>query len=514
MCFFAAQYSNKQNSLLLCLFKRLLMKISHTKSAPNLLILLFGMAAFIFIFYKSASTSFTHDESFTYLHYPHTAFQKIISFSDSYTNNHILNSLFMKYVEAVLGNTEIALRLPNLILLIVFMVYGFLLLRPLNAWIRVSAFVLLISNVMMLDLFGLARGYGLSIGFMVMTVFHFLAFVRKEKTRDLLLFHLAALLAGLASFTMLTVYVALVIIYFIIIFLKYQGKIFSSKNRRLFARFLFPMVVSVAVMYEPVRRVITYNKMDFGGGSGFYADTVKHLIINLFQGMAPSPFWLLICQAAATGIIVLGLVLIVKRIVEAGFSLDYAFLGLTVTNFLIIVLGIIFIMQHLVLGTSYPISRFSVFLVPVFLLHLAFLMACINRGVAQKAIIPLALVLATVSVSVFLMKANLKAFGEWGYDSNTKYMLIDLQSEINADSNTSEHISLGVNWLFEPTVNYYRQAKKLDWLEPVVRDSLTKGKNYYYLLTRDLEQFQPNDYKIVRTYQDSKSVLIKTNSKE
>jgi hypothetical protein len=54
------------------------------------IIALIGLSILSLIAAKAYHTSFTHDESFSYLHYIPESFMDILAFKDSYTNNHIL----------------------------------------------------------------------------------------------------------------------------------------------------------------------------------------------------------------------------------------------------------------------------------------------------------------------------------------------------------------------------------------------------------------------------------------
>src|SRR6186713_111544 len=74
--------------------------------------------------FKSATTSFTHDESITYGGYVHRSFMDIVSYVPPYTNNHILNTLFMKVSEACFGPAEWALRLHSILALAVYLFFG------------------------------------------------------------------------------------------------------------------------------------------------------------------------------------------------------------------------------------------------------------------------------------------------------------------------------------------------------------------------------------------------------
>ena len=183
------------------------------------IIALIGISVFYLVAIKAATSSFTHDESFSYLHYVPQSFMDILSFKDSYTNNHILNSLGMKYSEKIIGTSEFSLRLPNLILLIIYGGFCILLLKKSHKIITISFFVLLLTNNPLMDFFGLARGYGLSIGFMIMAIYYLVNASNSGKNKHLILFHLAALLATLSNFTMLNFYVASIIVLYTVVYI-------------------------------------------------------------------------------------------------------------------------------------------------------------------------------------------------------------------------------------------------------------------------------------------------------
>ena len=186
--------------------------MKNFKITPVLFILT-GLIIFAYIATKATVSSFTHDESFSYLRYVSHSFMDLVSNKDAYTNNHILNTLCMKYSEMVFGNSALALRLPNLLLLIVFFVYAYLLLRNLNPVIGLCIFILMATNTALVDFFGLARGYGLSIGFMTMSLYALVHSFNEKRTRNLILFNIGTLLAIFSNFTLLTFYVAALVVY-------------------------------------------------------------------------------------------------------------------------------------------------------------------------------------------------------------------------------------------------------------------------------------------------------------
>ena len=238
--------------------------------SSKIIIALIGLSVFIYVFTKAGNSSFTHDESFTYLHYCHTRFLDIISYSDWYSNNHLLNSLFIKYSELLFGNSELALRLPNLLLLVVYLFYSYFLFKRKNPLLAILIFTFLSMNIPLTDIFGLARGYGISIGFMLMSFYHFVAWLKNNSKKNLYLFHFGALLASLSNFTLLVFYLAMLLASAIFFLIKQrisqQQKLYFIKENLIH---LPPLLISGIVLYEPVRRVISYNHLDFGGNPVF-----------------------------------------------------------------------------------------------------------------------------------------------------------------------------------------------------------------------------------------------------
>lgn len=475
----------------------------------HLLFLIAGLLVFTFICYKAATASFTHDESYTYLHYPHRPFMKILSFADSYSNNHILNTLLMKYSEKLFGDSEFALRLPNLLAFLVYMVFGWLIFRKFNRILAFAVFILLVANVPLVDLFGMARGYGLSIAFMIMSLYFFLRYFENRKTVNLIFFHGAALFACLASFTLLTFYLALIAIFFVMIIVEWLK---SGREKKTFTSGILPFTVMilpvVAILYEPVRRVIKFNKLDFGGSSGFFSDTMKHLVLNSINHLGVSPGFIFALQVIFIVVVLFGFFLVVRLVIRRNQNQYKEFPGLMVSGLLLILLAIIFILQHHILGTSYPVARFSVFLYPLFVIHIGFLTDYFIRTGYTYVALPMVTGLAFVLLNGFVVKSDLSAFGEWDYDRNTKSMM-EILSEENRKEPGKETISLGVNWLFEPTVNFYRVTKNLDWLLPADRKGPDKDDDYLYIFKPLPDSLKSSNYQIIQDFKSSNTILLK-----
>lgn len=488
-------------------------QMKFEKSRITLLFIsLIGFLVLLFVSIKAGSASFTHDESFSYLHYSNQSFMQLISFSDWYTNNHILNSILMKYSEVVFGNSEFALRLPNLILLLVYMLYSYRLFKDKGNVLKACMFILLCSNVLLMDLFGLARGYGLSCGFMMLCIFHFISYVKENKRTDLFIFHLAALLASLSNFTMVTVYLALLIILNLWAYINHRviiGEKFSFiKTNKAHG---IPFLLAVIVLYEPLRRVLSYCKLDFGGKKGFFEDTVSSLITNTFHNVTlPSPMMILLNVMFALVVFVSFFVIIMNTLKKEKEFIKQ-FVELIILNFLILLVSMGIVLQHIVFKSDYPIARFSMYLFPLFMLHLGYTVHYFSTLKYRKIIMVKLCIFSFISAISFCAKANLHFCAEWSYDSETKNMMLALKTDVEKSGTPIQKIKLGNNWLFEPTINYYRKKYKMDWLLEADRAEVTGKEDYFYLFREDLNKIRGIKYHVVTEFKSTKTLLIKNN---
>ena len=70
------------------------------------------------------------------------------------------------------------------------------------------------------------------------------------------------------------------------------------------------------------------------------------------------------------------------------------------------------------------------------------------------------------------------------------------------------NIKLGISWLFEPTINFYRKTWHLDWLLPVDRNGPELSDDYYYVFQADTDKIKLNSAKILFSSERAKTLLI------
>jgi hypothetical protein len=200
---------------------KLLKKWSEISYRPIIL----GISLFLMIYEvaRASRVAFTIDEATTYLLYLSSNIAAVFNLSWA-TNNHFLNTLLAKLFCGLAGNSEIVLRLPNLLGYGLYLLFSFLILDRFikNRFVVVCGFLLLNLNPYVLDYFSLCRGFGLSLGLMMPALFFFFLFLDaaslrlSDPYRPLQLSLVFASLAVLSNISLFNVYLSLVVCAFVL----------------------------------------------------------------------------------------------------------------------------------------------------------------------------------------------------------------------------------------------------------------------------------------------------------
>lgn len=179
-----------------------------------------GISLFFIVFLvdRAIVAPFTFDEAATYLNYISAGPMAVFNLNSA--NNHLVNTLLTKFFSALGGNSEFVLRLPNLLAFVVYLLFSFLILNRFvkNKILVVFGYFLLAANPYVLDFFSLCRGYGLSLAFLMAALFFFFSFLDMEadhqpdRYRRLQFSLIAGGLAVLSNFSLLNVYLSLVLV--------------------------------------------------------------------------------------------------------------------------------------------------------------------------------------------------------------------------------------------------------------------------------------------------------------
>lgn len=468
-----------------------------------------GIGVLWYVVLKAYSASFTHDESFTYLGYVHEPFMDIISYKRAYTNNHILNTVLIKYSEHFFGSSELALRLPNILACLLYLIYAFKLLKRVSLVLLIPGFIMLILNVGMVDFFSLARGYGLSFAFMLMSLYHLIRYFENSSKKDLMLFNAGAFLAVLSNFSLLNFYVSALVVYNVISMI--NAKLNSDAPYRFFKinRIHFiSLLVFIAVLYEPFRRISRKGMLDFGGKNGLLEDTFGSLIRDvLYETMIPLERFYIILALVVIMLVVIGIV-IAKNIYTRNslFLNKHRPLLMVYLTFLCIIL--VSVAQHLLIHNDFYTGRFALFLYPLLMLSFIYFMNYLAELHYKKTVMGISTALALLLLLNFSVNMNLHFFKEWKYDCETKAALEVLTKEHLKTTKPLHKVKLGINWLFEPTTNFYRYTHNLNWLAKTHRDGLKKTDDYYYLFQSDTNAYLAKNKPVLFSPDDTGTLLV------
>jgi hypothetical protein len=143
--------------------------------------------------------------------------------------------------------------------------------------------------------------------------------------------------------------------------------------------------------------------------------------------------------------------------------------------------AILLVAAHLVSGIPYPTDRTGIYFVPLAsLASLGLVRILADRpGLPRWAGFATAMVFASFALE-FAAQWNVSSFLVWRFDADTKRVFEALE----AAPKPAGPIRLGVSWVFEPALNYYREVRKASWLTPVERDGF-EGVRQFYVVSAD-----------------------------
>ena len=315
----------------------------------------------VIVHYRAAVIAFTYDECWSFNAFARAGWASTFWNLDPSSNNHILHSLLMKVSWILFGASEYSLRLPVLISHFFFLLICYKLVRSYFPKYGIWVFLSLNLQPYLLDYFAAARGYGLSITFMVYGLYFLLKYWDHQKEKYLLALGLFASLSVWANFTFLLVFASLLAIGFGIIIYKRK-----SQLKHWFAILLFPSLI-ISLLFKPLHRIIEKGELYFGGTEGFYSDTVLSLSQKMLYDLTENQFLLSIFPA----IVILSLIPSVW-IIYSHWKNNSEDRIHRISLFVLILVGPILgsILLHYWLEKPFLIERTALFILPLAILQL------------------------------------------------------------------------------------------------------------------------------------------------
>ena len=428
-----------------------------------------GAALFMASVYRAATYPFTHDEALSYASFsyePHWAKDP---------NNHVLNTVLMRVCANVSGTSELSLRLPNVLALLLYLVCALLLLERIEHPVtRLAGFVLLALNPFALDFFAMARGYGLAMAFLMASLW---LLVRgfEGSSRSIHLSMIAGALAVTASFVFVNAFVPMLVI---ALWLLVRSGFVRDAILAAAASGLFLFIIALEVL-----RLGDAGLLFFGGQQGLLEDTLLSLVRCTLY--VPSS-----AEAVLVAIVLVAFYALVAHAILQWRK------GLTPFTLLFLILcGAVLLplMEHHLAGTRFPVERAALYYVPLFALTLIFALRG-KTGIAISAAIVL------VGAWHFARTFDVRTNYTWPYDAHDK----DVLERIDRDRG-GRNVRVGISWKFEPSLNHYRVTRGYTWLAPLKRDPIDGTEDYIYAVAEDAPRVPR---KVLAIYPDTGTVLL------
>ena len=482
------------------------------KHSTVLVVAILGLCLITYTSYRAATLSITHDEAIIY------GFTTKYSALDIYNyviaQDHMLNTLLIKWSRDVFPDSDLTIRLPNLIGHLLYIIFTIALVwRWKDKHLRIAGFIILNFNPYLLDFFSIARGYGLSVSLMMVSIYFGYGYGVSKKLYRLALSLLFAILSVLTVYTLLNYFFALIgVVLLLLVFDWLTG--YYKFNARALARSALTIILLLLAAWflylkldDPISRVQNKEFIYVDAGRNLIEGTIRPVVFRSIYNVDPG----LIVGVISYTIIGLYALAFFWMI---GYSLkkNFSFINRLIffSFFLISIVALSIQLQHELFNIRFLSNRTATFLIPLIcLLLLGTLQELRQFKNLRIPAVVLSYLLAGLFIFNTALSANFSYYLEWKYDADTKQMLMDLQSEVGPDP--SEPVKLGIVWIHEPVINYYRKNCNLDWLQKVDQKGYAGDFDYYYLFDVDSVRSKLDFTKttLVKEYPVSKNILLK-----
>lgn len=428
--------------------------MKHLRGNKQIKYFLIGLSVLIFVYIllRALYIDITIDEASTIVEYVPMSLKEIM-FSVTSVNNHILNTLAIKFL-LHFHNTPTLFhfisRIPNIL---AFILYGFSiykLLEKQNNLIRITSSIILLVNPFILEFFAYARGYGLSFGLLA---FSFYILQEKRfavKVRDVT----SVIFFGLAVYSNLTLIYGLVPFLLYVLLKNFNFKqlsfsfksIVSAKLEYLKSNILLISIISIVSVFV-LQRLYTAVQSDslFYGLTGGYVE----VIISVLKAFTYDNIFNINVFIFGLIIFTLSFVYWIYRSVKKKKVDSNALLYALI----IIIAPIEMILAYTLLDTLYPVARTSYWLL---LPTILFLGSIIKLDKISKVLVITTLILFSFA-TIFSAIGNLRLSESyyWQWDINSKKTSDIL--EVLDNSNPGEDL-VAVDWLLKRSIKLNRDV--------------------------------------------------------
>ncbi len=415
-------------------------------------------------------------------------------------NNHILNSLLRKFFVENFGDNIFFLRFDSLLAQLVFLFFSYKLFSKLfqdPLWVVLGFIVLNTFSPFVFDFWGLSRGYGLGMAFLLMSIYYAFDFFSTTQIRQLVFSLFAGLLAVYSNFGFLSYYVALIGVIAV-------HNLFNTRER-LTAKWVVSQLVALivvsgimaALIVKPLIIIKKGGEMGFLGQTGFKADTINSLVAcTLYNGGAIERTKLITNIVFGSLFLCGGFwILCFLRDIRAGKRCSAETRNGILFYLLLVLPCLLLVIEFRLFKINYLISRAAVYFTILYAFQPIYICYYLREVKFRMGIAAMVVVLAITSFN-FWSNINFRYAFLWWFNSAD---IIALRKMASEHSGKPGKIKISVNGLFVQTISYdVNHYFKQDFDVPQTFDgekSVDSTLDFYYVWKEESNKV-PSGYEL------------------
>lgn len=414
----------------------------NRKQPEILLYCLIGVSIFTYVTVRVFTIPVTIDEAWTLYSFVRHPVWDIVTIKNPSTNNHILNTLLTK-LTTVFSEQEFFLRLPNLLSLAGYIFGSYLLAKQLmnNRILAFTLFLVLLTNFTLLDFFGLCRGYGLSIGLLMLSIAYLVKITKDVTPPRQKHVHVILLTAAAAFYANIAVLHVMAAIFLITSAVLYRRRNGNNALTTLRLPIVYAVIIGILGGLKLWKQYES-GEIFYGGASNFVDDTLASMMRDYTGNIyfTEHTTWTM-NVAVALMVISIFLHLVFIRRQKTYQLIPFAILifSLAMTN-----------IQFYILDVPLPINRIALFFFPVMVLTI---FNSLQLIVAHSKPIALAagVFLALFGSWRFVSEMNFNKMSLWWMDMYSKQLVDDIAKDYRGPGKAR----VFANWPTDNSVNYY-----------------------------------------------------------
>ncbi len=328
--------------------------LNHNKEVSVYILL--SLILFIYLLIRAIYVPFTHDEASTFFRFvqPHNLMPE---FSREALNNHFVNTILTYLSYIIFGSSKIALRLPNLLISLVYFVFVYKLAQFLNRRVyRWGFIIVMLFTHFFVEFFAVSRGYGMSMAFFMAAFYYLMKAIRTNNLTNHIYVSLFSLLMVAANINMVIPSIAIVIFQVFQIF--FQRKNIPSGKKWIIPSFLFISFITISSAFIYLTKLKEYDAFYLVPENAGFFDSTVITLMNMLTG-ASNIFGLTVLLLLSAIMIFIA----ARQLISQKFNFLFSVNSIFLFVLLVSITGIFLVVN--LLNVNYPEDRVAIYLFPL-----------------------------------------------------------------------------------------------------------------------------------------------------